>query len=100
MMDGHQRDKGRLVTSFLEAFFAKYVGYDFTAELEEKLDRISNSEIDWKAVLADFWVDFSQALGATKDLRTTQVRDSLNELLGPVNRAALLDMLAKIAREF
>ena len=45
-------DKGRLVTSFLEAFFAKYVGYDFTAELEEKLDKISNSEIDWKAVLA------------------------------------------------
>jgi DNA topoisomerase-1 len=76
-------DKGRLVTSFLEAFFAKYVGYDFTAELEEKLDKISNSEIDWKAVLADFWVDFSQALSGTKDLRTTQVLDSLNELLGP-----------------
>jgi DNA topoisomerase-1 len=76
-------DKGRLVTSFLEAFFAKYVGYDFTAELEEKLDKISNSEIDWKAVLQDFWVDFSQALAGTKDLRTTQVLDSLNELLGP-----------------
>ena len=76
-------DKGRLVTSFLEAFFAKYVGYDFTAELEEKLDKISNSEIDWKAVLQDFWVDFSQALGGTKDLRTSQVLDSLNELLGP-----------------
>jgi DNA topoisomerase-1 len=76
-------DKGRLVTSFLEAFFAKYVGYDFTAELEEKLDRISNSEIDWRAVLRDFWVDFSQALGGTKDLRTSQVLDSLNEMLGP-----------------
>ena len=75
-------DKGRLVTSFLEAFFAKYVGYDFTAELEEKLDKISNSEIDWRAVLRDFWVDFSQALGGTKDLRTTQVLDSLNALLG------------------
>jgi DNA topoisomerase-1 len=76
-------DKGRLVTAFLEAFFAKYVGYDFTAELEEKLDKISNSEIDWKAVLADFWTDFSAALGGTKDLRTSQVLDSLNDLLGP-----------------
>ena len=28
-------------------------------------------------------VDFSGALGGTKDLRTTQVLDSLNELLGP-----------------
>ena len=42
-------DKGRLVIAFLESFFARYVGYDFTADLEEKLDRISNHEIDWKA---------------------------------------------------
>ena len=64
-------DKGRLVTAFLESFFAKYVGYDFTADLEEKLDKVSNSEIDWKEVLRDFWDDFSGALGGTKDLRTT-----------------------------
>ena len=76
-------DKGRLVTAFLESFFAKYVGYDFTADLEEKLDKVSNSEIDWKDLLRDFWNDFSGALGGTKDLRTTQVLDSLNELLGP-----------------
>jgi DNA topoisomerase-1 len=76
-------DKGRLVTAFLESFFAKYVGYDFTADLEEKLDKVSNSEIDWKDLLRDFWNDFSEALGGTKDLRTGQVLDGLNELLGP-----------------
>ena len=38
-------DKGRLVTAFLESFFTRYVGYDFTADLEEKLDKVSNSEI-------------------------------------------------------
>jgi DNA topoisomerase I len=76
-------DKGRLVTAFLESFFTKYVGYDFTADLEEKLDKVSNSEIDWKDLLRDFWRDFSAAIGGTKDLRTTQVLDSLNELLGP-----------------
>ena len=76
-------DKGRLVIAFLESFFTKYVGYDFTADLEEKLDKVSNSEVDWKDVLREFWRDFSQAIGGTKDLRTTQVLDSLNELLGP-----------------
>ena len=76
-------DKGRLVTAFLESFFTRYVGYDFTADLEEKLDRVSNHEIDWKQVLRDFWTDFSSALAGTKDLRTSQVLDSLNELLGP-----------------
>ncbi len=79
----YPEDKGRLVTAFLESFFARYVEYDFTADLEEKLDRISNHEIDWKQVLRDFWLDFSAALAGTKDLRTTQVLDSLNEILGP-----------------
>ena len=76
-------DKGRIVTAFLESFFAKYVGYDFTADLEEKLDKVSNSEIDWKSLLRDFWNDFSGAIGDIKDLGTRQVLDSLNELLGP-----------------
>jgi DNA topoisomerase-1 len=76
-------DKGRLVTAFLESFFTRYVGYDFTADLEEKLDKVSNSEIDWKDLLRDFWREFSAAIGGTKELRTAQVLDSLNELLGP-----------------
>jgi DNA topoisomerase I len=79
----HPEDKGRIVTAFLESFFTKYVGYDFTAELEEKLDKVSNSEIDWKALLRDFWTDFSGAITGIKDLGTRQVLDSLNELLGP-----------------
>ncbi|MFY9657970.1 MAG: type I DNA topoisomerase [Methylocystis sp.] len=76
-------DKGRLVVAFLESFFSRYVEYDFTADLEEKLDLVSNNEIDWKTVLRDFWRDFSAAVDGTKDLRTSQVLDSLNDLLGP-----------------
>ncbi|MBV8851631.1 MAG: type I DNA topoisomerase [Methylobacteriaceae bacterium] len=76
-------DKGRLVVAFLESFFSRYVEYDFTAGLEEKLDQVSNHEIDWKQVLRDFWLDFSGAVDETKDLRTSEVLDSLNELLGP-----------------
>ena len=76
-------DKGRLVVAFLESFFRRYVEYDFTADLEGQLDRISNSEIDWKQVLRDFWRDFSAAIEGTKELRTGEVLDALNDLLGP-----------------
>lgn len=76
-------DKGRIVTAFLESFFTRYVEFDFTADLEEKLDKVSNNEIDWKEVLRDFWTDFSGAVDGTKELRTSQVLDSLNDLLGP-----------------
>jgi len=76
-------DKGRLVTAFLQSFFQRYVEYDFTAALEEQLDRISAGDLSWKEVLRDFWKQFSAAVEDTKDLRVSQVLDSLNELLGP-----------------
>lgn len=74
-------DKGRLVTAFLESFFDRYVEYDFTADLEEKLDQISAGELAWKDVLRDFWRDFTAAVGETKDLRVSEVIAALDEML-------------------
>jgi len=76
-------DKGRVVVGFLESFFQRYVEYDFTANLEEQLDRVSNNEVDWKKVLQDFWVDFIGAVNDIKELRVTHVLDALNDLLAP-----------------
>lgn len=73
--------KGRLVTAFLESFFERYVEYDFTASLEEKLDLISDGKLAWKDVLRDFWQDFSGNVDSTKELRVTNVLDALNEQL-------------------
>lgn len=75
-------DKGRLVVAFLSSFFPRYVEYDFTAQMEEKLDDISGGRIDWKAVLADFWRDFSAAVNDTKEITFSQVIDVLDESLG------------------
>ena len=76
------QDKGRLVTSFLESFFRRYVEYDFTADLEEKLDRISAGELSWKDVIREFWDDFAGKVAETNDIRRTEVLDALNEVLG------------------
>ncbi len=76
--------KGRLVTTFLEGFFERYVEYDFTAALEEKLDRISDGKLAWKDVLREFWTEFSSALVEIKDLRVTEVLNTLNEDLAPL----------------
>jgi len=76
-------DRGRIVVSFLENFFARYVDFDFTANLEEQLDRVSNNEIEWRDLLRDFWRDFTAAVGEIKDLSITQVIDVLNDMLAP-----------------
>ena len=76
-------DKGRVLTAFLESFFARYVEYDFTAGLEEQLDRISNNEMAWRDLLRDFWREFTAAVGDIKELRVTEVIDALDEMLAP-----------------
>ncbi len=76
-------DKGQLVTAFLSSFFTRYVEYDFTAQLEERLDDISDAKIDWKQVLRDFWNDFTLSVDGTAELRVTDVLEELNRVLGP-----------------
>jgi len=76
-------DKGRLVTAFLENFFTRYVQYDFTADLEEKLDKVSAGELDWKQVLREFWMPFTEEVASAMELRITEVLDRLNDVLGP-----------------
>ncbi len=76
-------DKGRIVTIFLLNFFRNYVGYEFTANLEEELDDVSAGNRDYKAVLQRFWKDFSAAIAETSELRISAVLDVLDDALAP-----------------
>ena len=76
-------DKGRIVTVFLLNFFRKYVGYEFTANLEEELDVISAGDANYKKVLADFWRDFHSAIEEASELRIAEVLDVLDDALAP-----------------
>ena len=75
-------DRGRLVVSFLNNFFARYVEYDFTAKLEGQLDEVSDGKLDWKILLERFWRDFKVAIDSTTELTITNVIDVLDEELG------------------
>ncbi len=75
-------DTGRILTAFMENFFAKYVEYDFTADLEEKLDEVSAGNLEWKALMREFWKDFNGAIVDIADLRIGDVIEKLNEVMG------------------
>jgi DNA topoisomerase-1 len=76
-------DKGRLLTAFLEEFFNRYVEYDFTAGLEERLDLVSAGDLDWKVLLREFWAEFNAKIGETAELRMSDVLTALDRTLGP-----------------
>lgn len=76
-------ESGRLVTSFLERFFQRYVSYDFTAHLEESLDDISGGRADWQDVLDAFWRDFKPKAGEVMEQKPSEITAALDEFLGP-----------------
>ena len=72
---------GRLVNAFLVSFFTQYVEYDFTADLEAKLDDVSAGEREWKTVLREFWTSFIAKIEESRELKVSQVLEALDHLL-------------------
>ncbi len=75
-------ERGRIVTTFLKEFFAKYVEFDYTANLEDELDIISNGKMDWKNFLKKFWKDFSGNTSQVMEKPFLEVLEVLNQKVG------------------
>ena len=72
---------GRMVTSMMEEFFADIVDTEFTAELEEKLDRVEEGGEDWKQILRDFYPPFERTLEvAEQQIEKVEVKDEPSDV--------------------
>ncbi|NUY39299.1 type I DNA topoisomerase [Wolbachia endosymbiont of Litomosoides brasiliensis] len=72
--------RGKIVTIFLETFFQRCVEYDFTAQMEEKLDLISNGRADWKKELGYFWVPFFNHVNSVKQMTHDEIFNGIHDL--------------------
>lgn len=55
---------GEAVNDFLVTSFAEVMDYEFTAEMEEDLDRVARGEREWRALMKAFWGPFEKAVKA------------------------------------
>jgi DNA topoisomerase-1 len=53
---------GEIVTDRLSESFSGLMSYDFTANMEQQLDQVSNGVVKWKQILNDFYGDFKKKL--------------------------------------
>jgi DNA topoisomerase-1 len=53
---------GEIVNDRLVNNFADLISYDFTANMEQRLDDIAHGELEWKRVLDNFYAEFSEQL--------------------------------------
>jgi DNA topoisomerase-1 len=70
----HATETGEAVSAFLEKHFADIISDTFTADMEQKLDDISNGERDYEKTLKDFYTPFS------KDVKSKDKVDKINNL--------------------
>ena len=71
-------DLGITVNQFLQENFDDVINVEFTAEMENQLDKIADHEIYWKDVLANFYKDFEKDMvSVKKDSRDYKVKDKI-----------------------
>jgi DNA topoisomerase I len=76
---------GVTVVEFLVKYFAEVMDYDFTAEMEEDLDRVARGEKDWRKIMGEFWGPFEKKVKAAEDAKrhTVPVEETGRECPDP-----------------
>jgi len=66
---------GDVVTERLNESFEDLMSYDFTAQMEEDLDKVSEGDLEWKSLLDNFYKDFDkkvEAAGGEDGMRSNE----------------------------
>jgi len=58
---------GTVVSDLLSEYFDVEMDYDFTANMEDQLDEVSQGRTDWRPMLDDFYHPFSARLNTARD---------------------------------
>ncbi len=77
---------GEVVTGLMKDKFNDIVDYDFTAQMEQRLDKVEEGAVDWKALLTEFYKDFDAELKqAEQDLDGERIKvpDEVSEEICP-----------------
>ena len=78
---------GEVVTDLMKERFPDIVDTAFTAQMEEKLDKVEEGEVFWKDVLRGFYADFASELARAEqalDGERIKVPDEVSEEVCPL----------------
>lgn len=71
---------GEIVVNIMQEFFKDIVDVDFTAEMEDQLDRIESGEEKWQKVIESFYIPFENELkSAEKAIEKVKIEDEVTD---------------------
>ncbi len=89
-------DTGEVVITFLEDNLGEYISDTFTAEMEEKLDKIADGTATYLKTLSDFYGPFLKDVKSKDKLeKATNLGEAPDNLLCPLCNAKMVIKLAK-----
>jgi len=95
----HPEDVGMVVNDLLVNHFATYVDYDFTSQMEDRLDQIARGEAQWKPLVREFWDPFIARIGQKeKEIQKSAVTTEQTEEQCPQCQKPLVIKLGRYGR--
>lgn len=92
----HATETGDVVSSFLEKHFANIISDTFTADMEQKLDDISNGEREYEKTLKEFYTPFSKEVKSKEKIdKISTLGDAPEKDLCPECGSAMIIKLGK-----
>lgn len=73
--------RGKILISFMEVFLQKYIDYNFTAKMEEELDKIANGELDWNDFVVKFYNNLYNDIQEVSKMQLFAMLDQVNPVL-------------------
>ena len=73
---------GEVVNQMMKQAFPSIVDVNFTATLEDLLDKVGDGTIDWKVVVRNFYPDLDEAVkAAEKELEEVKLEDEVTDII-------------------
>ena len=78
----YMTELGEVVNQMMKKAFPSIVDVNFTATLEDLLDKVGDGTVDWKVVVRNFYPDLDQAVkDAEKELEQVKLEDEVTDVI-------------------
>ncbi|MDH5679981.1 MAG: type I DNA topoisomerase [Spirochaetota bacterium] len=88
---------GKLTNKLISEFFPDITNVDFTARMEELLDKVEEEKLDWVKILKDFYKNFLPSVKHAQE-KMTDMKNALDEESDEICEKCGKNMVKKLGR--
>jgi len=90
---------GVMITDVMKEHFTDIVDIAFTADMEERLDKVEEGELGWREVIADFYGPFAKTLAeAEEKIEKIEIKDEVSDVVCDKCGAMMVYKLGRFGR--